>query len=60
MPPIERPVRTDTVETVEPPEDLQALVKRQRERCDRLLALSLEERSTLIAGVGRNGDGQDN
>jgi hypothetical protein len=59
MPPIERPARTDNADPPEPYEDLQALVKRQRERCDRLLALSLEERSALIAGVGRNGNGQD-
>jgi hypothetical protein len=60
MPPIERPVRTDNVEPEEPPEPLQDVVARQRARADRLLALSLEERSRLIVGVGRNGgDGQD-
>jgi hypothetical protein len=59
-PPIERlPVRTDNVDPAEPPEDLAALVTRQRERCDRLLALSLEERSALIAGVERSSNGQD-
>jgi hypothetical protein len=40
-------------------EPLQDLIKRQRERCDRLLALPLEERERLIAGVGRNGNGSD-
>jgi hypothetical protein len=55
-PPIER--RTDNVEPEEPPEPLQDLLARQRARCDRLLALSLEERSALIAGVsGRDGNG---
>jgi hypothetical protein len=44
----------------EPPEPLSVVVARQRERADRLLALSLEERSALIAGVGRNGNGRDN
>jgi hypothetical protein len=59
MPPIERPVRTDNVYPAEPYEDLQALVKRQRERADRLLALPLEERERLIKGAGRNGNGSD-
>jgi len=44
----------------EPVEPLQDLVRRQRERMDRMLALPLEERSAFIAGVSRNGgDGQD-
>jgi hypothetical protein len=56
MPPIERPVRTDdNVESAEPVEDLATLVARQRARMERLLALSLEERSGMIAGVGGNG-----
>jgi hypothetical protein len=61
VPPIERPpARTDdSAEVEEPVESLQDLVKRQRARADRLLALSLEERSALIAGVRRNGNGSD-
>jgi hypothetical protein len=47
-----------TAESVEP---LASLLERQRARCDRLLALSLEERSALIAGVGNEngGNGRD-
>jgi hypothetical protein len=56
MPPIERPVRTDNADPVEPYEDLATLVARQRARCDRLLALSLEERSAMIAGTRRDGN----
>jgi hypothetical protein len=57
VPAIERPpARTDdSAEAEEPVESLQDLVRRQRERADRILALSLEERSALIVGVGRNG-----
>jgi hypothetical protein len=51
--------RTDDSAAEPPPEDLQSLVRRQRERCDRLLALSLEERSALIKGVGRSGAGSN-
>jgi hypothetical protein len=59
MPPIERPpVRPDNVEPLEVIEPLSVVLARQRERCDRLLSLSLEERSALIAGVsGRDGSG---
>src|SRR5262249_51743957 len=60
MPPIERPpARADNVDSADPVESLQDLVKRQRVRADRLLALSLEERSALIAGVRRDGNDQD-
>ena len=59
MPPIERPVRIDNVDPAEPAEDLAALVARQRARADRMLALSLEERSALIAGVRGNGSDDD-
>jgi hypothetical protein len=60
MPPIERssPARTDTVAPAEPEESLQDLVKRQKERCDRLLALPLEERERLI-GLSRRGNGSE-
>jgi len=62
MPPIERPVRADNDSAeAEKPEPLADLVRRQRERANRILALSLEERSAMIAGVaGRNGNGSDN
>ena len=56
MPPIERPVRTDNADPAEPVEDLATLVARQRARADRLLALSLEERSAMIAGTRRDGN----
>jgi hypothetical protein len=51
VPAIERPppARSDDPE---PPEDLQALVARQRARMERLLALSLEERSELFSSGG--------
>jgi hypothetical protein len=52
MPPIERPVRTDNVDSAEPAEDLATLVARQRARMERLLALPLEERSELFSGNG--------
>jgi hypothetical protein len=56
MPPIERPVRTDNADSAEEvPEPLSVVVARQRARCDRLLALSLEERSAMITGVRGNG-----
>ena len=56
MPPIERPVRTDNVDSAEEVvEPLSVVVARQRARCDRLLALSLEERSAMITGVRGNG-----
>jgi FtsZ-binding cell division protein ZapB len=42
----------------EPVEPLADVVARQRARANRLLALSLEERSALITGTGR-GNGQD-
>jgi hypothetical protein len=61
VPPIERPVRTDDADAAKaeaPSRPLSEVVAEQRARCDRLLALSLEERSAMIAGV-RNGDGQD-
>jgi hypothetical protein len=58
VPPIERPVCTDNVKSVEEVvEPLSVVLARQRERMERLLALSLEERSALIAGVVRNGNG---
>jgi hypothetical protein len=41
----------------EPIEPLADVVARQRARADRLLALPLEERSRLIAGVKGNGNG---
>jgi hypothetical protein len=48
--------------TAEPVEPLADVVARQRALLDRLLALSIEERSAMIAGVvGRDGgNGQDN
>ena len=48
--------RTDDLPEVEY-EPLSVVVARQRERADRILALSLEERSALIAGLSRNGNG---
>jgi len=56
-PPIER--RTDNVNSAEAEvvEPLSVVVARQRARADRLLALSLEERSALIAGVRGTGQG---
>jgi hypothetical protein len=47
--------------TAEPVESIQAVVERQRARADRLLALSLEERSALITGVSNDngGNGSD-
>jgi len=56
-PPIER--RTDDVNSAEAEvvEPLSVVVARQRARADRLLALSLEERSALIAGVRGTGQG---
>jgi hypothetical protein len=61
VPAIERPpARTDdSAKAEEVVEPLSVVVARQRERADRLLALSLEERSALITGVMRNGNGQD-
>jgi hypothetical protein len=57
------------LESVPPPlnlvaeeiEPLSVVVERQRKRADRLMALSLEQRSALIAGVRGNGsdDGGD-
>jgi len=45
---------------VEEDEPLSALVERQRARADRILALPLEARAAMIAGVGRDdGNGQD-
>ena len=60
-------VETPRLESVPPPLDLVAqeyeplsqVVERQRKRCDALLALSLEERSRLITGVGNDGNGSD-
>jgi hypothetical protein len=43
----------------EPIEPLADIVARQRARCDRILALPLEERSAMITGTGRKGNGQD-
>jgi hypothetical protein len=42
-------------------EPLSAVVERQRARCDRLQALSLEERAALITGVSNDngGNGSD-
>jgi hypothetical protein len=60
VPAIERPpVHTDKVDSAEVVEPLSVVVARQRARADRLMALSLEERSAMIAGVGRNGDGSN-
>jgi hypothetical protein len=56
MPPIERPVRTDAVESAEPIEDLKTLAARQKARMERLLAMSLEERAALIPGSERRDD----
>ena len=55
------------LKSVEPPLELVAqeykplsqLVEEQRKRCDAYLALSLEERSRLITGVGNDGNGSD-
>jgi hypothetical protein len=61
MPPIERPVRTDDTDSVKaeaPSRPLSKVVAEQRARCDRLLALSLEERSAMI-GRRDGGNGQD-
>jgi len=45
---------------VEEDEPLSALAERQRARADRILALPLEARAAMIAGVGRDdGNGQD-
>jgi hypothetical protein len=64
-PPIERPARTDNVDSAEPPEDLATLVARQRARADRML---LEDpqfkalRSHQVVppgGNGSNGNGSD-
>jgi hypothetical protein len=56
----ERAAIDATCEEVEP---LSQLVERQRARMNRLLSLSLEERSRLITGVGRDdgngGNGSD-
>jgi hypothetical protein len=60
------PHEVPRLESVPPPLDLVAepvkpladVVARQRVRANRLLALSLEERSALITGTGR-GNGQD-
>jgi hypothetical protein len=51
-----RPLDLVGEEVVEP---LASVVQRQRMRANRLLALSLEERSRLITGVGHGGNGQD-
>jgi hypothetical protein len=66
MPPIERPPargRNGHSASAEPEESLQDLVKRQRERADRLLALPLEERERFVGlsrrGNGNGGNGQD-
>jgi hypothetical protein len=40
--------------TAEPYEDLATAVEKQRARMNKILALSLEERSALITGVGRD------
>jgi len=46
--------------TAEPVRPLSEIVAEQRARCDRLLALPLEERERLIKGVVRHdGNGQD-
>jgi hypothetical protein len=49
--PVEAPLDL-VAEEIEP---LQDVLARQRARADRLMALSLEERSALITGVVRNG-----
>jgi hypothetical protein len=59
---IVRPIyRPDNVEPAEPPEDLKALVDRQRARMERILAMPFEGRCAFAAGVTRsgNGDGSD-
>jgi hypothetical protein len=43
--------------TAEPVVPLAELVEQQRARIYRMMALSLEERSALITGVGCNGNG---
>jgi hypothetical protein len=45
------------VEPADPPEDLRALVERQRARMERILAMPFEERCAFAAGVTRNGNG---
>jgi hypothetical protein len=65
--PIAIPAALILMQSVPPPldlvaeevEPLAATVERQRVRANRLLALSLEERSALIAGVRGNGNGSD-
>jgi len=54
--PVEAPLEL-VAEVVEP---LAAVVERQRARADRLLALSLEERAALIAGVSNDNGGNGN
>ena len=62
------PHETPRLESVPPPlelvaepyEPLSVVVERQRARMNKFLSLSLEERSRLITGVGRDaGNGQD-
>jgi hypothetical protein len=43
----------------EPIEPLATVVTRQRMRANKILALSVEERSQMIEGVGRGGNGSD-
>jgi hypothetical protein len=53
------PPPLDLTASEEPIEPLATVVERGRARANRMLALPLEERSALITGVRRNGNGQD-